>query len=81
MKMKKRLLACLISLCLLGGIPAIASADVAPGDVVDKSNWEKVEGLVPGSVLDWVKTGDIIMNVAELEYDTTTQLGARAGER
>ena len=69
MKTKKRLLAFIISVCLLGGIPAIASADVAPGDLIDKSNWEKVEGLLPPSVLGWVKTGDIVVNVVELEYD------------
>lgn len=69
MKAKKRLVACLSSLCLLGAFPAIASADVAPGDLIDKSNWEKVEGLLPPSVLNWVKTGDIVINVAQLNYD------------
>ena len=71
MKAKKRLLACIISLCLLGAFPAIASADVAPGDLIDKSNWEKVDGLLPESVLGWVKTGDIVLNVVQLNYDPT----------
>ena len=44
-------------------------ADVAPGDVIDKTNWQKAEGLLPASVLNWVKTGDYILNVGELNYD------------
>jgi len=52
MKDRKRLLACLVSLCLLAAVPAVGSADVVPGDLIDKSNWEKVEGLLPSSVLD-----------------------------
>ena len=46
-----------------------AFADVSPGDVVDKTNWQKVEGLVPNSVLNWVKKGDFVMPVTELNYD------------
>ena len=69
MRSKKRLIACFTSLCLLGWLSTVASADVAPGDVIDKSNWEKVQGLLPESVLDWVKMGDIVINVGELNYD------------
>jgi len=69
MNSRKSLLACFISLCLLGGISGVASADVAPGDLIDKSNWEKAEGLLPAPVLDWLKTGDTVMNVVELNYD------------
>jgi len=54
---------------LLVGLAAGAAADVSPGDVVDKSNWQKVEGLVPESVLNWVKKGDFVMPVGELHYD------------
>ena len=45
-----------------------ARADVAPGDVIDKTNWEKAKGLLPESVLDWVKQGDFILNIAEQKY-------------
>jgi hypothetical protein len=46
-----------------------ASADVAPGDVIDKTNWEKAEELLPGAVLDWVKKGDFVFNIGELNYN------------
>ena len=46
-----------------------ASADVAPGDVIDKSNWQKAEGLLPAPVLNWVKKGDFVLNVNELNYN------------
>ncbi len=48
-----------------------ASADVSPGDVIDKTNWQKVEGLLPFSVLDWVKKGEFVLNIGELNYDPT----------
>lgn len=50
-------------------MPPAVLADVAPGDVVDKTNWQKAEGLVPDSVLNWVKTGDFVLNIGELNYD------------
>lgn len=48
---------------------ATVCADVVPGDVIDKSNWEKAEGLLPGPVLEWVKKGDFVLNVGELHYN------------
>ena len=45
-----------------------ASADVVPGDVIDKSNWQKIEGLVPEPVLNWIKQGDSI-KIGELDYN------------
>jgi hypothetical protein len=47
---------------------ATASADVAPGDVIDKSNWQKIEGLVPEPLLNWIKQGDSI-KIGELNYN------------
>ncbi len=46
-----------------------ADADVSTGDVVDKTNWEKVEGLLPDSVLNWVKKGDFVLTISKLNYD------------
>jgi hypothetical protein len=46
----------------------MAAADVSPGDVVDKTNWEKVQELLPESVLNWVKKGDFILKVEALNY-------------
>jgi hypothetical protein len=47
----------------------VTLADVAPGDVIDKSNWQKIEGMVPDSVLNWVKQGDFVLNIGKLSFD------------
>ncbi len=44
-------------------------ADVEPGEVIDKSNYTKIEGLVPDFILTWVRDGDLIMKIGKLEYD------------
>jgi hypothetical protein len=44
-------------------------ADVSPGDVIDKSTWSKAEGLLPEPILDWVKKGDFVLHVGELNFD------------
>jgi len=46
-----------------------ASADVSPGDVINDKNWESAKGLLPESVLNWVKNGDYTVRVAELNYE------------
>ncbi|MFO7962457.1 MAG: DUF1329 domain-containing protein [Desulfobacterales bacterium] len=56
---------CLMTFLILSGA---ANAEVSPGDVIDKSNWQSVEGHVPESVLNWVKNGDIVMNIGKLNY-------------
>jgi len=48
-----------------------AGADVVPGDVIDKTNWQKAEGLLPDPVLDWVKKGEFVLHVGELNYNQT----------
>ena len=62
-------------LALLGFIfsstPSVL-ADVSPGDVIDSSNWQKVEGLLPEAVLNWVKKGDFILDIGELKIDPKT---------
>jgi hypothetical protein len=58
----------LFILSVLARLPAV-SADVTPGDVIDKTNWQKAEGLLPDPLLNWVRKGDFILNIAELAYD------------
>ncbi len=45
-------------------------ADVVPGDVIDKTNWEKAQKLLPETVLDWVKEGKIVLNISEPRYES-----------
>jgi len=37
--------------------------------VIDATNWQKAAELLPESILNWVKNGDFVLNVGELEYD------------
>src|SRR5512139_379715 len=54
---------------LLAGIVAPARGDVVPGETIDKSNWQKAEGLLPAPVLNYVKKGDFILHIGKLNYD------------
>jgi Protein of unknown function (DUF1329) len=65
----KALLIAFVCIVSLGGI---ALADVSPGDIIDKTNWEKAKGLLPESVLNWVKKGDWKLNVSEMKEDIST---------
>lgn len=62
----KALLAAFMFIVALSGA---ASADVSPGEKIDKTNWQKAEGLLPESVLNYVKKGDFILNIGELKVD------------
>ncbi len=46
-----------------------AEASVKPGDIINKTNWEKAKGLLPEQILDTVKNGDWILEIGEFEYD------------
>ena len=46
-----------------------AFAELAVGTVIDKTNAEQAEGLIPDPVLNWVKKGDGSMTVGEVPYN------------
>jgi hypothetical protein len=46
-----------------------AFAEIAPGTVIDKTNAEEAQGLVPDPILNWVKKGDGTMTVGSLPYE------------
>ena len=48
---------------------AAAFAELAPGDVIDRTNWQSAEGLMPEAVLNWVKRGDGTMAVGAVPYE------------
>jgi len=60
---------CLMTVWFVVCLVRVALCDVSPGDVIDKTNWQKVEGLVPDPVLNWVKKGDWVLGTEELNYD------------
>ena len=69
--MRFRTIASLVLACLWSTMcPGVsASAEVVAGDVIDKTNWEKIEGMVPEPVLNYVKKGDLTIRVDDLAYD------------
>ncbi len=69
MKTRKNLTVFLLTVLLIAGIAPAALADVSSGDVIDGTNWEKAAGLVPGPVLNWVKKGDWVIEVSDLNFD------------
>jgi hypothetical protein len=70
------LMLCLTFLCL----SPTAFAEIAPGTVIDKTNAEEAQGLLPDPVLNWVKKGDGTLTVGELPYDLTEFLPPAAME-
>jgi hypothetical protein len=54
--------------CFFLVITSQAFSDVSPGDVIDKTNWEKAQGLLPEKLLEMVKTGEFILEVQDTEY-------------
>ncbi len=49
--------------------PLAGAEEWKSGDVIDKTNVEKAQGLVPDPVLNWVKKGDGTLPIGELPYD------------
>jgi len=59
-----------ISALLVGLLFTVARGEVQPGDVIDRSNVQKIEGLVPDFVQEWVKNGELTMKIGKLNYDS-----------
>jgi len=68
MRGRRTLAIALISFLALAYPASTVRAAVQPGDVIDKSNWQKIEGLVPEPLLNWIKQGDSI-KIGELKYN------------
>jgi hypothetical protein len=74
--MRGRMTSITVVLFLFGVAPSLNSsvlADVAVGDVIDRTNWQRIEGLVPEPLLNWIKQGDSI-KIGEISYDPGTFL-------
>ena len=56
-------------LSLLVWFTVFDSTEALSGDAIDKTNWERAEGLVPEPVLNWLKKGDLVLDLGELNYD------------
>ena len=74
--MRRRMTSMTVVLFLFGFAPSWNSsvlADVGVGDVIDRTNWQRIEGLVPEPLLNWMKLGDSI-KIGEISYDPGTFL-------
>ncbi len=60
---------CLITAWILLGLAVTAFGGGSPGEIIDKTNWEAIEGQVPDSMLGWIKKGDWKLPIKELSYD------------
>ena len=67
--MAKVVLMLVCALMLNLGLMKTAHADVAPGDIIDKTNWQKAQGLVSDAMLDFLKKGYIIIKVGKLNFN------------
>ena len=47
----------LLMAVVIGGRPAPALADVALGDYIDSNNVQKIQGMVPDAIYEYVKKG------------------------
>ncbi len=60
------------TLLVMGMVLALAGGALAGGKlgkVIDKSNWQEIEGLIPNSALERVKAGDYTVQLATLDFD------------
>ena len=66
------LLVLLFMLMIAIGSKGTALADVNIGDTIDSSNWQKVQGLVPDAVLDYLKKGWMTLKIGKLNYEPSS---------
>ena len=60
----------LLTLWLLACLtPPILAEDGPRETIIDRTNWDSVQGLVPDPVLNWLKTGDWIIEMKPLNFD------------
>jgi hypothetical protein len=84
MSSKKIVMPCLLITCLILFMAQNAAAGedwkekqkqmfsqlpVKPGDVVDTSNWQLVKDILPEPVVNWVKRGEWVIKVGQMEFD------------
>jgi hypothetical protein len=59
-----------VAILLLIGVGTVR-ADLATGTVIDRDNWQSVADLLPLSVLDWVKKGDLTLALGEMRDEVS----------
>jgi hypothetical protein len=69
MKTFKSFWLCMMTITLLLGLRTALWADEPTAEVIDKTNWQKAEGLVPEYLLEEIKKGDMTIRVQNPGYN------------
>ena len=70
MRDRKLLSIFLLSISLLASpVPAVQAEEVPDGTVIDRTNWGQIQGDVPEPVLNWLKTGEWVIQAKNLNFD------------
>jgi len=56
-----------LTICLVCINGSFARAQEA--DLIDRTNYEKAQGLVPDAVLEWIKKGDTVFNLETIDFN------------
>ena len=75
------LMVLLFMLMITIGSKGAALADVNVGEKIDTSNWQKVQGVVPDVVLDYVKKGWMTLKIGKLNYEPGDAWFIQEGEK
>ena len=59
----------LCGIVMILGSSRLSLADVAVGDVIDKTNWQKAQGLLPDAMLEYLQKGYFTIKVGKLNYE------------
>ena len=71
----------LLMALVIASRPTPALADVAVGDYIDSSNAQKIQGLVPDAVYEYVKKGWLKMKIGKLNYEPGDLWYIKEGEK
>ena len=63
------IIALLFGIAVIFGSTSLSLADVAVGDIIDKANWQKAQGLLPDAMMEYLQKGYITIKVGKLNYD------------
>jgi hypothetical protein len=69
METLKSFCASILMIVLLLGVCADLFAEEKAAEVIDKTNWKKADGLVPEPLLEWIRVGEFLLPVGQLDFD------------
>jgi len=58
-----------LAVLMIAALGQTVRADVAPGDIIDQTNYQKIEGLVPDFITHWVRDGEMTMKIGKANFN------------